>query len=395
MNIGVISFIIIVALLILILINMIKMISGNSTLEGMINISSVDNPKWHRNKCNYYVSQTVQDVLDEKKINNDDNNWTIYLPCGYDEIDDEIKQMPIKPNARYFIVSDADNIVAKESLWKYVKDHHGYQRALDLMPNTYILSNNDDVERLKREHTANKLYIMKKNIQRQEGLHITNNIADIMNNKNEGFVIAQELLQNPYTIAGRKINMRFYVLVICHRGNMDVYVFNDGFMYYTKELFRKGSTEFGPNITTGYIDRAVYEVNPLTQQDFRQYLDKDRPLTNIEQHIKNQGLKISNVVFNRIYLLLKNVFMAYVGNICFGKLKNNITFQLFGADIAVNDDLYPMIMEVNKGPDLGAKDKRDSELKHSVVRDMLKLIGVVNKDNIKNGFIKILDYEKT
>jgi len=394
MNIGVISFIIIVALLILILINMIKMISGDATLEGMINISSVDNPKWHRNKCNYYVSQTVQDVLDEKKINSDDNNWTIYLPCGYDEIDDEIKQMPIKPNARYFIVSDADNIVAKESLWKYVKDHHGYQRALDLMPNTYILSNNDDVERLKREHTASKIYIMKKNIQRQEGLHITDNIADIMNNKNKGFVIAQELLQNPYTIAGRKINMRFYVLVICHKGNMDVYVFNDGFMYYTKELFRKGSTDFGPNITTGYIDRAVYEVNPLTQQDFRQYLDKDRPLTNIEQHIKNQGLKISNVVFNRIYLLLKNVFMAYVGNICSGKLKNNVTFQLFGVDIAVNDDLYPMIMEVNKGPDLGAKDKRDSELKHSVVRDMLKLIGVVNKDNTKNGFIKILDYEK-
>ena len=46
-------------------------------------------------------------------------------------------------------------------------------------------------------------------------------------------------------------------------------------------------------------------------------------------------------------------------------------------------------MEINKGPDMGAKDKRDSELKHNVVEDLLEIVGVINTGK-KNGFIKIL-----
>lgn len=73
---------------------------------------------------------------------------------------------------------------------------------------------------------------------------------------------------------------------------------------------------------------------------------------------------------------------------------SNITFQLFGVDIGVNDNLSPMMMEINKGPDLGAKDDRDSELKHKVVRDMLKIVGVARKiSDDDHDFVQVLDIE--
>jgi hypothetical protein len=188
--------------------------------------------------------------------------------------------------------------------------------------------------------------------------------------------------------------MRFYVLVVCKDKNMDVYVFNDGFMYYTAEPFRKGTTESGPNVTTGYIERAIYEQNPLTHIDFKQYLDRtDRPITVTEENIRSQGLKISSVVFNRIYNLLREVFTCIIGKACEGdRLRNNVSFQLFGCDIAINDQLHPMIMEVNKGPDISAKSDEDGKVKRKCVKDMLKIIGAV-QDNNPNGFMQIINKE--
>ena len=188
--------------------------------------------------------------------------------------------------------------------------------------------------------------------------------------------------------------MRFYILVVCQYDNMDIYVFNNGFMYYTKEPFKTGSTEFGPNITTGYIDRSVYEQNPLTHNDMRTYLDSNRNLSQAESNIKNQGQKISDLYFGRIYELLRDVMIACAPNICNGdKLRQNISFQLFGADIAVNNNLMPQIMEQNKGPNLDAFDDRDAEIKKKCTRDVLKTIGAKTLDNEPNGFIKILDIE--
>ena len=70
---------------------------------------------------------------------------------------------------------------------------------------------------------------------------------------------------------------------------------------------------------------------------------------------------------------------------CLSSLKNNVTFQLFGADVAPNEYLETQLIEINKGPDMGAKDERDKNLKMRVQEDLFDLLGVV-KTNRKNGF---------
>ena len=348
---------------------------------------------WKINTCPYIVTENIVSVFEENNIkeNNKTSKTNIYLPCTYDNIENEIKNMELNTNIKnkVFIIHNADQLVAKDLLWKNIVAKYGLDESLTLTPMTYILYEDNDIKRLNQDYNKNKLYILKKNIQRQTGLKICNNLDDIIKNKKE-YVLAQELLQDPYLIKGRKINLRIYVLVVCNKNNYTVYAYNDGFMYYTKDLFKINSIDTGPNITTGYFkDRKVYEENPLTHQDFRKYLDdNDRELTSIEQSFKNSGIKLSDHIFNNIYELNKKVFSAFYGKIGNGeKLYNHDSFQLFGVDVAIDKNLNAKIMEVNKGPDLGSKDERDGEVKKGVIKDILKTIGVIENDN--NKFIKI------
>jgi hypothetical protein len=261
------------------------------------------------------------------------------------------------------------------------------------MPMTYILGDKSDMIRLwNNNKKQKKLYIMKNNIQRQQGLKITDDVLDITRGWRK-YVIAQELLQDPYLIDGRKINMRIYLMVICHNGHKKVYASRNGFMYYTKVPFKKNSIKLDDNVTTGYIDREVYEKNPLTLYQFREYLnDVNRPKTEYEQKIiyklEDKNMKLSEYVFSRIYGMLSKVMEAGVQNVCTkSSLDGNISFQHFGADISLSDTFNAHLMEINKGPDMGAKDETDGNLKKKVYEDIFKLVGLLPNEN--NEFIEI------
>jgi hypothetical protein len=162
-------------------------------------------------------------------------------------------------------------------------------------------------------------------------------------------------------------------------------------MYYTPEYFKKGSLDISRNITTGYIDRQVYVDNPLTHDDFREYLDKSRDLTKEEIKIINNGNILSTYVFNNINNLVKDVFTAFYKKIGYGgKLYNHVSFQLFGIDVAINKNLEATIMEVNKGPDLNSKDEKDGNLKRGVIKDMLKIIKMIPNDT-DNRFTHLVE----
>lgn len=332
-----------------------------------------------RKNCKYLMVDTLKNILEENKK----FNKNIYIPCTYNGIDIEYNYFPYDTNGIYFLIDGINKMVSKDLLYKLVKTQYGENKTLSLMPKSWIIS--EDKNKFINEFDPNNIYILKKNIQQQKGLYITNNIDDIIkefnnykNKKKYPYIIVQELLQDPYLINERKINMRIYVLVTKIKDNFNVYVYNDGFMYYTSNKFKYNSLDPKDNITTGYIDRQVYEENPLTHQDFRKYL--------INKHDNNT----SDLVFNNINNLIKDIFIVFKNNIGNNKkLYNNLKFQLFGADVAIDNKYGAKLMEINKGPDLATKDKRDSEIKHNLVRNIFNIVGLANY-NIINNFIKII-----
>ncbi|VBB18031.1 tubulin-tyrosine ligase family protein [Yasminevirus sp. GU-2018] len=403
-------------------INSDQCLSSSDSAEHMINIPPVERncTKWTRtSSCKYYMDDTTSRVLGSTNVTKTDNykNADIIFPCGYNNIDDEIKSLPNvyykdgEVPRRVFIIDGADEITAKNYLWKNIHNHHGLRKAKEMAPNTYLLvgqQRNIDIARLEKEHYPGKMYILKKNIQRQTGLELTDNINIIKNNPGR-YVLAQELLEDSYLVSGRKINLRVYLVVVCNKEATDVYMFNNGFMYYTKRMFVKGDKSRDNHITTGYVERDVYHKNPLTHSDFKKYLDmpegekyhpsnNPRKLYPNEVAIRGQGLKVSDVVFKRIEKLLADVFISFKGNICRKQdsrgepvpIYNDYSVQIFGADVAINDQLQPQIIEINKGPDLSPKDDRDGNVKRKMFGNVLEVIGIKPKSE-DNGLIHILE----
>ena len=343
-----------------------------------------------RKDCLYLPPKTLSDIIKETI---DKFKFNLYLPCSYDNYDLELKEFTYDPEGLYFMLTNSDLLVAKNILGENIVEKYG--RDNNIAPKQWDIFNNKELDLFKNEYQHNNLYILKKNMQRQKDIQISNNLQDITDiinkHKNDAFpyVVIQELLQNPYLIDGRKINLRVYILICKFKEDFRLYMYNDGFMYYTAERYEPNSIDIKSNITTGYIDREVYKKNPLTLKDLRKYLDSEsRPLTIKEKHIKRYYL-LSKYLFDNIQNLLKDVISLYRYKLGDNdKLKNNKQFELYGSDIAVFDDLTVKLMEINKGPDLDAKDERDSELKHNLVRDIFKSVNLIDDDD-KNDFVRV------
>jgi hypothetical protein len=211
--------------------------------------------------------------------------------------------------------------------------------------------------------------------QQQKGLRIVNKYEDIMDGYKNGFYLVQDYLYNPYLINKRKINFRYYTLIVCRNDTIEGYIHENGFVYYTPEDYDPDSTDFNKHITTGYIDRIIYEKNPLTIHDFRAYLNK----------INHNFSKIFDM---NVENLMTKILIALSNKICQNKkLIKNTRFQLFGCDLAPRSDLSCTLMEINKGPDLNCKDDRDCNVKRKVQDDIFSIVEENKLD--ATDFIKI------
>ena len=284
---------------------------------------------------------------------------------------------------KIYLIDGCDWPASKIHLWKLLKNEYGID-ASKYMPQTYLLDNKEDVKNfikhfnnLNKKH-KNHIFVLKNYEQRQEGIKLETNLNNIINSyyskipKNK-FYLVQDYLYNPFLISKRKINFRYYTLIVCRNGKVEGYIHKDGFVYYTPKNYKSTSLDFNRHITTGYIDRKIYDTNPLTLIDFRNHLNKITP------NLSDKWDKNVNKLMNKI---IKAVSRKVCQN---NKLKNNVMFQMFGSDIAPTKNLDAFLMEINKGPDLGAKDERDKKVKFKVQNDILKII-----ENKKDSdFIKI------
>jgi len=338
-------------------------------------------------KClKYGTHGTLSEIFDKHDIQKCKgkecyDKWNLYIPCGYNNVENELEKIKISNNKQIiFGIKGCDKIASKNNIWKLLIEKYGRTQAKKFMPDTYLTQDKNDMFNFRMNFHPTKLYIMKKNIQRQKGLKITNNLEEIIKNSGclSDYRIVQELLQDPFVLNGRKINLRIYLLIICSKGLVKSYIHNNGFMYYTPKKFIKKSMEKNVNITSGYVPRQVYKENPLTLEDFRHWLDKN-------------GFSKDKLDHN-IEILFKNIMNAVVKSLCKIKsLKNNTTFQLFGADVAPNKYLEVQLMEINKGPDMGAKDEKDQNIKIKVQEDMFDLLKVIKGDG-KNSFKQVWEF---
>lgn len=300
----------------------------------------------------------------------------------FNKLDDynRIDKCLLKTPKLIYGLNTIDHFCSKPGLYKLLKNNLDSKTLHEVIPISYITNNTESYLKLLRN--INKLlkegtiFIMKKDVQQQKGLLITNKIKDITSSYKNKYYIIQHLLQNPYILNGRKFNLRIYMMVyIDNKSKISLYRYYDGLIYYTPEYFEKKSLSLGKNITTGYIDRSVYLENPLTIQELYDYIGVTQS-KKLDQSI--------NYLFHHLCSSIKIDIKKYENfKECDVKHRK---FCVFGCDLAVDDELNVKIMEINKGPDLHFKDEKDRSVKFSMIKD---LWSIVNHRN-QSGFLHIV-----
>jgi len=301
-------------------------------------------------------------VLNDYNFVKVDNDGDFFFTHNYNPCEQTAKSL-VNSKCKYMGVTEGCDIIgSKIALWKVLKNKYGND-ASKIMPKTYLYENENDINELKKEietSTIKKIYVLKNYNQRQEGIKLVNSWDDIISKENkEKFLLIQQYLYDPLIISKRKVNCRVYFLTVCKNDRLYGYIYYNGFMYYTPEFYDPESLVFDKHITTGYIDRKVYDENPLTLEDLRNYLGKDKT------DLFDRNLK---QMMNKLLNALKNYM-------CQNKdLQSKIRFQIYGVDIAPTSNLDIFLMEVNKGPDLNPKDSKDSDLKINMQSEILKVL---------------------
>ena len=341
------------------------------------------------NKYNYYHKTNnfnflLKNILNNNNIYHNNKKWNIYLPHGYTTLESQLNNLEINNNYSYiFGIKGCDKIVAKNFIWKILVNHYSREIASNLMPTTFVFDNNNDINLFTKDFNNNKnsIYILKKNIQRKEGLKLSNNYFDIINSKKENYKIIQKYLTNLFLINKRKINLRIYFLIINKNNKFYYYISNLGKCIYTNKDIDTNNTnynnmDFEQNITSFNLNQNIYNKNPQSLFDLKKYL----------------GTKNSNILFNNINLLFKKISIAihpHLKKSC--KFNNTVNFQHFGADVIFDNDFKPLLLEFNKGPDMYPKNNKDQIMKKKIYYDIFHKTNIIKNLFNNNSFYLIFN----
>jgi hypothetical protein len=343
---------------------------------------------------NYYrcekrpLGGIYKEILNEESVNltQDLSEFNLYYPCGYNGVEKELRALDLggKTGQNIFGICGSDTIASKSSLWKVVSEHYGREFASKLIPESWLLKDNREFPLFKEQFTADKIYILKKNVQRKKGIKLTSDLEEVENAYKNKYVMVQEK-HDSIIINKRRLNLRIYVFVVYKNGKKSVYIHDSAKVLYTskdvEENSSSNSEEFETLITNSYVtDLEIYNKNPLTLNKLLVYLEENRGVNSV-------------VMKQKIYAVLKNVMIALLPRVCNCKnMRDQNMYQMFGADVLIDTKFKPYVLEFNKGPDMKHKDDADYKLKKKVIFDTFEKIGVIQgKDKTyENGYTQII-----
>ena len=334
------------------------------------------------------IKGLYRQILEEEGVNleQDLDKFNLYYPCGYNKIEKELRSLTLKDYQDVFGICGCDTIASKSSLWKTLENYYGRDKAREYMPESYLLRNDQQLTRFKNIFDPSRVYILKKNIQRKKGIKISNNLDEIIEARNDKFVLVQEKIDS-MVINKRRMNLRIYLVVKCRAGYKELYMHDNAKCLYTSKDIDEDKEnsgtpeEFESLITNSYVtELSIYNQNPLTLNQLCVYIEEkyNVPKEQFMMSIENN---------------LKFVFKALLTKLCnCDNIHKNGQFQLFGADVILDKQLKPYILEINKGPDMKHKDEADRLLKKKVIFDTFNLMNVVKPktDDYKNMFRKLI-----
>lgn len=195
-------------------------------------------------------------------------------------------------------------------------------------------------------------------------------------------VVVQKYVTNPHLIGGYKHDLRLYVLVTSFNP-LTIHIYNEGLSRFCSEKY--SLEDFSPlkHLTNTSIHHKLYRNGKLNQNEQLQFTENidnalgkgdftKRRLRSLFAHLRDTGAdytKIWNKIQQNVVLsllpLLNETEHADTQIRC---------FELLGFDFLLNENLDPILLEINMGPSLEVACETDMVIKYPLLTDMLSIL---------------------
>ena len=205
--------------------------------------------------------------------------------------------------------------------------------------------------------------------------------------------VAQKYLHKPLLIDGLKFDLRIYFL-ITGVWPLRCFIYKEGLARFATELYQ---SPLGRNLSNLQMHLTNYAINKEAE-GFQQNKDatKDdeghkRSLTSIFKYIdthrdSKNGWPTSTALWQEIKDIFVKTILSGIHEIEHiyksskpSDLDNSLCFQLLGADIFLDSNCKPWLLEVNHSPSFATDSPLDFNIKKNMIRDTLHLLNLNQK----------------
>lgn len=337
---------------------------------------------------------TILDVLSSKrgwKETSDDVDWDFYW-CDCNWVRDNIDKMQFNDTQKVHHFPNHQELTRKDLLVKNLKrmkkqlqrtDAVSEANKYDFWCTTFVLPTEYGLflEEFKRNPGA--VWIMKPIGRAQgRGIFLFEKLSEISEWKKdhkwksdgpqaETYVV-QKYVEKPYTIGGKKFDLRLYVLVTSF-SPLVFWMYRTGFARFSNSRYTNNKTD---------IDNLYMHLTNASIQKHAESYDKTVGCKWALQSLKmflisKHGLRPVDELFYNIQCLITRSLLSVQQTI----IQDKHCFELYGYDILIDSSLKPWLIEVNASPSLTGDTDRDYGLKYNLINDTIDVVDVERKLN--------------
>ena len=160
--------------------------------------------------------------------------------------------------------------------------------------------------------------------------------------------IVQKYIVNPALYKGRKFDIRCYGMLTLVNGKLMGYVYDDGYLRTSSVPFNTVNLDNKLlHLTNDAVQNKSEEYgkfecgNKLSFSDYQQYLQETSDF---------KGINFRDDIFSQIKVIMNDTFKAVKHVIAPSRDKNLLSFEIFGFDFMLDDQMKVNLIEVNTNP---------------------------------------------
>ncbi|EAY11858.1 Tubulin-tyrosine ligase family protein [Trichomonas vaginalis G3] len=262
----------------------------------------------------------------------------------------------------------------KDNFHKYMMSFKKKEPELGkFYPSSYLLP--DQAEDLSKIWKKHKLWIKKPSASsRGRGIKVIS--SENKPPKKSGLV--QVYIEKPFLITGRKFDIRMYIL-IPSVNPLKIYVHSNGMARFCSQKYKMDDpTDLHSHLTNFSINKN--DSNFIRCSGEESVEDSKWTLQFFHKYLKENGYD-ADKIFDSLYQTATKTFLIGMTAVRDKHIRyvyhRNVSSELYGIDIILDENLNPHVMEVNISPSMkGSDSKLDHDLKLPVMLDTLRLFKI-------------------